>query len=123
MSEAAKTRLTEIMVGQKHPKKFRVPNDKVKGILILLDDYKVTSDDESVAPDEAFKYLYEQFGKAGTLLAGYRLRDGFTQLELAEKLGTSQSAVAGMERGKRPISKQMANKLAKIFSVNYRVFL
>jgi DNA-binding XRE family transcriptional regulator len=123
MSVAAKKRLTEFVVGLKHPKRYRVPADKAKGVLILLSDYLVRDDEESLTPDETFKYLYDQHGKAGTILRGCRARDEMSQIELAKKLGTSQSAVASMENGSRPISKAMAHKLAKIFDTDYRNFL
>jgi plasmid maintenance system antidote protein VapI len=31
--------------------------------------------------------------------------------------------ISEMERGKRPIGKDMAKRLAKVFKVNYKVFL
>nr|WP_284710755.1 helix-turn-helix transcriptional regulator [Desulfovibrio aminophilus] len=60
----------------------------------------------------------------GQVLKGFRLRDGLTQRELAKQLGIAQHHVSEMERGKRAISKKMAERLAVFFQEPmYRVFL
>ncbi len=60
----------------------------------------------------------------GQVLKGFRLRDGLTQRELAKQLGIAQHHVSEMERGKRAISKKMAERLAVFFQEpTYRVFL
>lgn len=121
MSVAAKKHLTEIVVGRRSPKKFLVPADKAKSIRSLIAEYAV-EDEGYVSIDEAFAPLIKQFTKAGAALQGCRLRDEMTQVELAQALGTSQTAVAAMETGSRPISKQMAMRLAEVFDTDYRVF-
>ena len=78
---------------------------------------------ELFTPDEAFADLYEKYSKIGTTLRGCRFRDGLTQKQLAEKLGIHQVHVSQMENGKRVIGKKMAQKLAKLFQTNYRLFL
>lgn len=45
-------------------------------------------------------------------LRTYRLRAGFSQQQLAEKLGTSQSQVARMESGKQDLQLSTMKKLA-----------
>ncbi|MDR2696655.1 MAG: helix-turn-helix domain-containing protein [Deltaproteobacteria bacterium] len=42
------------------------------------------------------------------LLRGYRGKHDMTQKALAKKLGVTQNRVSDMERGKRPISKDIA---------------
>jgi addiction module HigA family antidote len=59
----------------------------------------------------------------GMLITGFRLRDGLTQAELAEKLGIKQSRVSDMERRQRPISRKMAAKLSKVFNTSARIFI
>ncbi|MDL2207553.1 helix-turn-helix domain-containing protein [Desulfovibrio sp. OttesenSCG-928-M16] len=59
----------------------------------------------------------------GMVLNGFRLKMDMTQNELAEKLGISQNRVSDMEKGKRPISKAMAEKLGAIFDIPYKAFL
>lgn len=59
----------------------------------------------------------------GLYLKGLRLREGYTQAELGKLIGVSQNNISSMEHGKRPISKNMAKKLAELFKTDYRLFL
>jgi len=47
-----------------------------------------------------------------------RLEKGYTQKELADKLGISESAVSLIENGKRKLKLETAIKLAEIFGVS-----
>ena len=123
MSVVAKTRHTEIVFGKRHQQVFRVPTRKAKGILQLIEEYRVSDENQLVDADNAFKDLNEEYTRGGALLQGFRMRDDFTQTQLAKKLRTSQPAIAAMESGDRPIGKTMAKKLAKIFDTDYRNFL
>ena len=58
-----------------------------------------------------------QSNKVGNLLAGARLKAGFTQAELATKLGIRQNMISDYERGKRRLSPSMAKRLAKTLNV------
>ena len=49
---------------------------------------------------EAYDAMADEFDLARELIAA-RVRAGLTQAELAERMGTTQSAVARIERGKR----------------------
>lgn len=124
MSAVAKMHHTKIMIGERNPKKFAVPSDKVKGLLILLEDYRVRDDDEdTLSIEEAFGNLYKGIGKPAMLLKGFRKRDELTQAELAKKLGTTQSAIAEMENGQRKIGLKMAKKIAVFFDTDYKEFI
>jgi len=59
----------------------------------------------------------------GACLAGARYREGLTQQELSRVTGIPQRHISEMERGKRPIGKEMAKRLAKALHVGYKVFL
>ena len=109
--------------GTGHPKRFRVPAHQAKGILILLADFRVRENEESLSIDEAFSHLYEESNKGAVLLRGFRARDDLTQTELAVKVGTTQSVIAEMESGKRSIGKKMAQKLALCFATRYQEFI
>jgi ribosome-binding protein aMBF1 (putative translation factor) len=61
--------------------------------------------------------------EGGLMLKGGRYRAGLTQKELAEKIGVKTHHISEMEHGKRPIGKNMAQRLAKVFNIDYRVFL
>jgi len=45
-------------------------------------------------------------------LRGYRKQNDLTQTELAESFGVDQGRISGVERGKRPVSLQMAARIA-----------
>lgn len=55
-------------------------------------------------------------------LRGLRYREALTQKEMAAKIGVTQSALSAMERGKRPIGKDLAKKIADIFGGSYKSF-
>ena len=59
----------------------------------------------------------------GGNLRFYRTRDNLTQIQLAEKLGTTRQDISGMERGTRPISKKTAKELAVIFKTSPASFI
>lgn len=56
-------------------------------------------------------------------LRGARYRENLTQRELAAKIGAKPQHVSEMERGKRPIGKDMAKRLGEALNVDYRAFL
>jgi ribosome-binding protein aMBF1 (putative translation factor) len=67
-----------------------------------------------------FEAHAEEFALA-TALIGARAQAGLTQAELAERMGTTQSAIARMEGGKgRPSTSTLA-KLAKATGTRLRV--
>lgn len=59
-----------------------------------------------------YEALEEEFAVASTLIAA-RTRAKLTQAELAERMGTSQSAIARMESGKAAPSLTTLRRLAK----------
>jgi DNA-binding XRE family transcriptional regulator len=104
-------------------KEFRLKG--TDGLLRLVNYIKSTLPLDSVTSNEAFKHLNEEYTKPGALLQGYRLKAGFTQVELAQKLGAEvqQAHISAMESGRRPISKKMALRLAKALNTDYKKFL
>ncbi|MBS1958419.1 MAG: helix-turn-helix transcriptional regulator [Bdellovibrionales bacterium] len=105
-------------------RRFQVPKDKAEGLLVLLDDYRVTDDDDEwVDADEVFKDLDLKYTKLGSILRGARLKEDMTQAELAAKLKITQGDLSKMEHGKRPIGKKMAKRLAAILNVGWQVFI
>lgn len=99
---------------------YLVPKDKADGLESLLGDYRM---DDFVPADEVFFELYAKVGRAGAAVRGFRVRDGLSQTELAKKMACPQSWISGWESGKRSLGKKMAQKLAKVFNTDYRVFL
>lgn len=62
-------------------------------------------------------------GHPGILLRALRRKEGLSQKDLADKLGTQQPNISSIEKGERVIGKELAKKIEKIFGTNYRVFL
>ena len=59
----------------------------------------------------------------GNVVHGFRVRDGITQAELANRMGIKQHRISEIETGKRPVTIEMAKRLAQSFDTDYRVFL
>ena len=60
---------------------------------------------------------------SSSVLRGARSRAGFTQTRLSELSGIPQRHLSEMERGKRPIGRETARKLAAALDLDYRLFL
>lgn len=67
--------------------------------------------------------IIEKYTEGGAALKGLRLREDLTQVEMAKKLGITQANLSSMERGKRPIGKNMAKRLGELFHISYKLFL
>jgi plasmid maintenance system antidote protein VapI len=59
----------------------------------------------------------------GDTLNGARLMYELTQAQLAAMIGVKPGHISEMEKGKRPIGKEMARRLAKALNTSYKVFL
>lgn len=118
------TKSVEIIVKSSGVKKFRVSQEKARGLLLLLNEFAVSgSEEETLSSEDVFRDLESEFGRSGAALQGARLKEELTQVELAKKLGIEQGDLSKMEHGKRSISKKMAKKIALILKVDYRIFL
>jgi ribosome-binding protein aMBF1 (putative translation factor) len=77
--------------------------------------------------DEGYTYTVAEVFPEGILpkdvLKGARYREGLTQVQLAARVGVRASNISEMERGKRPIGKEMAKRLARVLNTQYQVFL
>ena len=123
MSAVAKKRLTEISFGAHHPKTYVVPVAQARHLQKLAEACQIKDDEDLVDADKVFKNIFKDLPKPAVLLCGCRTRDGLTQVELARKIKTNQSAISAMEAGTRSVGKIVAKKLAKIFDTDYRAFL
>ena len=116
-----KPRTETVTVG---PTSFQVPQETARAVLVLLRgvvgaQQQVISSSES----ELLQRLDAAYTRPGACLQGARVKEGLSQVELAEKLRISQSNLSKMELGKRSIGKVMAKRLAAILNVDYRIFL
>lgn len=59
----------------------------------------------------------------GSVLSGARGLRELTQAQLAGIIGVHKTHISEMERGVRPIGKEMAKKLGKALSMNWKIFL
>lgn len=80
-------------------------------------------EDEGIPGDEVIKQICGDLPEWSIMLSGLRYREGLTQANLAELVGTKQVNISQMEHGKRQIGKSIAKKLADIFKTDYRLFL
>ena len=63
------------------------------------------------------------YRESAMMVRGARTREGMTQVELSEKLGVKQHNLSMIENAKRPVGKDLAKRLAKVFNSNYKVFI
>jgi len=122
MSAPMKKLLTEIVsVGKE---RFKVPKETAKAVLVLLRGAIEAYEEIISAKDsKTIQSLDAKFSRPGVSLQGARVKEGLSQVDLAEKLGISQTNLSKMEHGKRPIGKAMAKRIADILNVDYRLFL
>ncbi len=97
-----------------------VPASKLNAIIVSLDDYR----EKSIPWRELAKgRMKSAGGEAAYMVRISRERMDMTQVELAQKLGMPQANVSQIETGQRLVGKALAKKFAKVFGLDYRVFL
>ena len=97
-----------------------VPASKLKPIISSLDEYKDEAIDwREVARDR----IKSSGGETAHMVRSARRAAGLTQVELAKKLGMPQANLSQVETGNRSVGKALAKKMAKVFDLDYRVFL
>jgi len=101
--------------------KFRVPAKKLNEVKEVMASYGAEEADELI-DTVPWKEVYPQFN-ASIALRAARKREGLTQKELSLAIGVKQSHISEMEKGKRPIGKELAKRLSKALNIDYRVFL
>lgn len=122
MSAPMKKPLTEtITVG---PTSFQVPRATARAVLVLLKGAAGTNEQSVLSSEsQTIQGLDNKYTRPGACLQGARVKEGLSQVELAEKLRVSQSNLSKMELGKRPIGKKMAKRIASLLKVDYRIFM
>jgi DNA-binding XRE family transcriptional regulator len=87
----------------------------------LADKYRVPN--QSIHPDIVFAEINKKYTKPGALLRGIRVRENLTQSEMAKCIQVTQSDISQMENGVRKIGRKIAQRVQKLFDVDYRSFL
>lgn len=93
----------------------------IENVLALLPGQEAgtaAAEDRLYSVEEVFPQM-----QPGDILRGARHREGLTQAQLAAKIGVKPSHISEMEKGKRPMGKDMAKRLAKALNTSYQVFL
>ncbi len=73
--------------------------------------------DDSIPAEQTDFWQEMQSNRVGNLLAGARLKAGFTQTQLAKKLNVRQNMISDYERGKRRLSPAMAKRIVNILNI------
>lgn len=73
--------------------------------------------------EKVFAGINRKYTKPGALLRGIRIRENLTQVQMAKKIKVTQSDISQMENGTRKIGRKIAQRIEKLFGVDYRSFL
>src|SRR5258708_131808 len=122
-----------------HMKKHPISNDNLLVHVVyknyeyhlpinVLNKFKIgkatnSKNDNYIPASDLFTNIEHQYTKPGVMLRGLRYRENLTQIEFSRKLKITQADLSKLENGKRPIGRKLAQKIAKIFKIDYRVFL
>jgi DNA-binding XRE family transcriptional regulator len=125
MSEPTEKQTTEgfadicFRVPVSHADRIRVV---VENILALIEGgdqiIQESEEDRLYSIEEVFPDFHP-----GDTLKGARLMHELTQAQLGAMMGVKPGHISEMEKGKRPIGKEMARRLAKALNTSYKVFL
>lgn len=96
---------------------YHIPESVAK----KYEDKSKTAD--KILPEYVFAEVEKKYTKPGVLLKGTRHREGLTQVEMAKKINVTQADLSKMENGKRPIGKNIAKRIEKLFGIDYHYFL
>lgn len=106
---------------------FQIPKDDLTpAIKEWKRHYSHKTFSKAPTVDTLERLLAEATGSAmdaGGKLRHFRKQAGWTQADLAKRIGSNQGNVAAMENGSRVIGKDIAIELGKIFGLDYRIFL
>ena len=101
--------------------RFIGPANKLQELREYAAKLGIQESDEGVPWRDAFPEF--QGNEAGTVLSGYRHREGMTQTQLAEATGIPQRHISEMENGKRIIGVVNAKRLATALHCDHRRLL
>jgi ribosome-binding protein aMBF1 (putative translation factor) len=98
--------------------------EKANAVLSILnsDSEYINADSLSKEKIRAIKGKKE-YRRAAYFVKLARKKESLTQLELAKKLKITQPNLSTMENARRPIGKEIAKRLSRIFKLNYKMFL
>lgn len=98
------------------------PRENQAKAIQLLESFGFKDASGSIPWRDAFPDMSD--GKLpGMCLKGARVKERFTQKELARSTGIPQRHISEIENGRRRVGKERAKKLADALHVDYRIFL
>src|SRR5258708_29320656 len=95
-------------------KSYAIPK-RVAEKYVVASTVMRSKDQLPVPSEKIFADIESRFTKAGVLLKGLRGREGLTQAQFAQKIHVTQANLSNMENGRRPIGKQIAKRIEKVF--------
>lgn len=119
MLEHTKKRPTDDMVTLR----LRVHRSNADRIRLMVSSLEAESAGESRPWRDVIAELRPEDSIPSAVLRGSRVKEGLTQVQLAEMAGIPRRHISEMEHGKRPIGKESAKRLAEALKCDYRVFL
>lgn len=128
MSAVAKMLPTErvtIKIGHRQPEVVFLPKNAANNLLLFIKNCQpaITKEESRIKIEDIEPKMKDPALRTASILRGARHKEGLTQIELAKKLKITQSDLSKMEHGKRPIGKKLAQRIAEILEIDYRIFL
>jgi DNA-binding transcriptional regulator YiaG len=76
-----------------------------------------------ITPEETFAAINTKYGKPGALVKAIRFREDMNQAQFAATIHITQGDLSKIERGKRSIGKEIAQRISKAFGINPNLLL
>jgi DNA-binding XRE family transcriptional regulator len=127
MSAVAKMLPTErvtIKIGHGQSEVVLLPKDAANNLLLFIKQCQpILREEDHIKIEDIEPKMKNPALRTASILRGARFKENMTQVDLAKKLNITQSDLSKMEHGKRPIGKKLAQRIASILKVDYRIFL
>jgi ribosome-binding protein aMBF1 (putative translation factor) len=128
MSAVARMLPTErvaIKIGHGQTEVVLLPKDAANNLLLFIKQCQpaLQEKEDHIKIEDINPKMKDPAQRTASILRGARFKENMTQVALAKKLKITQSDLSKMEHGKRPIGKKLAQRIANILKVDYRIFL
>jgi len=113
---------------KKHHTKSELKLRDIRGNIYVIPQkiakqYIVAKKETSISVNDFFAPFEKKYTKPGLLLRGLRIREGLTQEKFSKKIDVTQANLSKMELGHRAIGRIVAQRIQKVFGVDYKIFL
>ena len=128
MSVVAKMLPTErvtIKIGHGQTEVVMLPRDAANNLLLFIKQCQpaLLKKENNIKIGDIEPKMKDPSLRTASILRGARYKENMTQVDLAKKLKITQSDLSKMEHGKRPIGKKLAQRIAEILKIDYRILL